>query len=416
MKQFRTLLFILVFAPLTVMAQGDVEINAENFPDANFRNYLLAQRYGEDGVISSYEIESIIMISVDSLNISSLKGIENFVALQNLYCNFNQLTSLDLSQNSALTNLSCVTNQLSELDLSHNASLTGLSCNDNQLKTLNVSNCAALTNISCTGNQLTTLDVSSCAALTALYLGYNQLTTLDISNCTALINLSCGNNQLMTLDVSNCTALTYLECMANQLTTLDVSRNVALTSLYCEDNQLKTLDVSENKELMLLYCGKNQLTSLDVSQNPNLIWMSCYYNQLTSLDVSKSPTLNWLRCSHNMIKGASMDALVESLTTNVTAEEYSLCVYDNTDNDEGNVCTKTQVAVAKSKGWTPKYYTGTEWLAYEGSDEDPSGIVLPNIEANDANTPIYDLSGKRVNNLEGKKGVYIIGGKKVLKK
>ena len=41
MKQLKSLLFaVLLFAPLTAAAQ-DIEINAENFPDENFRNYLL---------------------------------------------------------------------------------------------------------------------------------------------------------------------------------------------------------------------------------------------------------------------------------------------------------------------------------------------------------------------------------------
>lgn len=37
-------------------------------------------------------------------------------------------------------------------------------------------------------------------------------------------------------------------------------------------------------------------------------------------------------------------------------------------DDEGNVCTKSQVAAAKAKRWTPYYYDNG-YKEYEGSDE-----------------------------------------------
>ena len=53
-----------------------------------------------------------------------------------------------------------------------------------------------ITGLDCGHNQLTTLDVSKNTALTELYCWYNQLTALDVSKNTALANLSCFNNQL----------------------------------------------------------------------------------------------------------------------------------------------------------------------------------------------------------------------------
>ena len=52
-------------------------------------------------------------------------------------------------------------------------------------------------------NQLTTLDVSQNTALTVLYCGFNQLTTLDVSQNTALTILNCSSNQLTSLDFRN---------------------------------------------------------------------------------------------------------------------------------------------------------------------------------------------------------------------
>jgi hypothetical protein len=57
----------------------------------------------------------------------------------------NQLTSLDVSQNTALIDLGCYNNQLTSLDVSQNTALTFLNCAwlmcySNQLTNLNIQN------------------------------------------------------------------------------------------------------------------------------------------------------------------------------------------------------------------------------------------------------------------------------------
>ena len=136
----------------------------------------------------------------------------------------------------------------------------------------------SLTFLKCDSNQLTTLDVSANTALTYLYCHSNQLTKLDVSANTALTYLSCSSNSLTSLDVSRNTALTDLWCESNQLTELNVSANTALTQLVCNANQLTELDVRQNTALTGLWCYDNQLTKLDVSANTALTWLSCENN------------------------------------------------------------------------------------------------------------------------------------------
>lgn len=125
---------IALCASLTAAAQ-DIEINAGNFPDENFRNYLLAQDYGKDGVLTETEIEQITEISVFSKRISSLQGIEHFTALEDLDCTNNQLTALDVSKNTALKSMSCAHNQLTTLNVSGCTALSGkLRFYGNQIK------------------------------------------------------------------------------------------------------------------------------------------------------------------------------------------------------------------------------------------------------------------------------------------
>ena len=373
---------------MTLLGGAIIAINSINFPDVNFRSYLLSQSYGSDGVLTQDEINGVTSLKVGSKKISSLKGIEHFTALTYLSCYSNRLTTLDVSKNTALKELSCYSNQLTTLDVSKNTALTSLSCESNQLTTLDVSKNTALTSLSCGSNQLTTLDVSKNTALTSLSCGSNQLTTLDVSKNTALTSLSCGSNQLTTLDVSKNTALTSLSCGSNQLTTLDVSKNTALTSLSCGSNQLTTLDVSKNTALTSLYCESSQLTTLDVTKNTALKRIDCSYNQLATLDVSKNTALIDLTCCVNNINGLNMDNLIAGLRQNNTNSTYEFNVistYIFGNNNEGNVCTKKQVAAVKAKGWIPNYFNYNEglfqlmWDEYEGSEDIESleSISLP---------------------------------------
>ncbi len=85
-------------------------------------------------------------------------------------------------------------------------------------------------------NNLTSLDVSKNTALTELNCSINNLTSLDVSKNTKLTLLSCYDNNLTSLDVSKNTALKFLCCDDNNLTSLDVSKNTKLTLLYCNSN------------------------------------------------------------------------------------------------------------------------------------------------------------------------------------
>ena len=120
-RQFLQMMTILVFGLMGIMftscggdddassgdngtgVLADVEINEKNFPDGIFRNWLLSQDYGSDGVLTKSEIARVTLInaqrvgSIDSDHngkIQSLRGIEYFTALETLACCLNELTEL----------------------------------------------------------------------------------------------------------------------------------------------------------------------------------------------------------------------------------------------------------------------------------------------------------------------------------
>ena len=260
-----------------------------------------------------------------------------------------------------------VTYTLTSQTVTITGDVTDFDCSENQLTTLDVSKNTALTRLICSNNQLKALDVPQNTALKTLFCKKNQLTALDVSQSTALKILSCEKNQLTTLDVSNNTALTGLWCFGNQLKALNLSQT-ALTELNCSYNQLKALDVSQNTALTRLICSNNQLTALDVSQNTALTKLDCDNNQLTALDVSKNTALTMLLCNGNQIKGEEMTRLVNSLPdrTGKTAGEFTVVQEPDL---EGNICLKSDVAIAKGKNWnTLKYKSDAKYLdLYEGS-------------------------------------------------
>ena len=217
--------------------------------------------------------------------IETLKGIEDFAALEYLRFDNNLVTSFDVSQNTALTFLHCGDNPVTSLDVSNNTALTDLICNDNQLTSLDVSMLPALTSLNCATNQLTNLDVTQNTALNYLFLGSNQLTSIDVTQNTALLTLSLPSNSITTIDLTNNINLASLSVAVNQLTSLDVSDNTALTNVSANDNLLTSLDLSSNPALDKVIVARNQLTSLDLRNghdiqslrtdgNPNLTCIS----------------------------------------------------------------------------------------------------------------------------------------------
>lgn len=110
-----------------------IEINKENFPDTNFRNYLLSQTYGADGWLYKSEINGIKSMDISNQQIANLMGIQHFSAMHKLNVSGNQLVTLDLSANVMIDTLNCDNNQLAKLDLSTLSALMALRCAGNQL-------------------------------------------------------------------------------------------------------------------------------------------------------------------------------------------------------------------------------------------------------------------------------------------
>ena len=218
--------------PTWSSGQHNAPTNISSLFDPMFASELERRGYVESAdSISPEEVACISRLDVsgryDSIGkLSSLRGIEYFFNLDTLNCSYNQLDTLDLSDNSGLISLVCY------------------------------------------NNRLTVLNVTSCTALTRLYCDDNQLTELNLTNNAALTELYCGSNRLTELDVTSNTALTHFSCSYNQLTGLDVTKNANLVELYCNNNQLTELDVNGNKALLTLYSPQKCAFTSHINSSP----------------------------------------------------------------------------------------------------------------------------------------------------
>lgn len=251
--------------------------------------------------IYSDDLKKITNLTVAGKGISDLAGINFFSELIYLRCDNNLLTTLDVHQCSKLKVLHCWANNLTSLNISKNTALMELYCDKNKLTTLDVSNSPNLEFLNCFTNELTKLKLGNTSKLTILFCYDNKLTELDVSKNKGLKELYCYKNKIKTLDVSKNTGLEVFNCSDNKLTKLDVSKNTKLHTLNCYNNEFTKLDVTKNKSLSVLRFQGNNLSTIDVSKNPELTRLNCGGNKFAKLSVNKNLKLVALNCMNNQL-------------------------------------------------------------------------------------------------------------------
>ena len=338
-------------------------INSTNFPDANFRNYMLSLY--PKGYLTTYELNNLTSLNVAGKSISNMTGIEKLTALKTLNCYNNSFSTLNLNSNTALTYLDCAPNtSLTSLYIGSCTNLETLICYSTGITSLALDNLSKLKSLSCYGtkltsltvtnkSQLTTVDCHNCTALTTASIYSNSaLTTLNVSGCTSLNNFSFNyNHALKTLNCSSLTSLEKLYCYNNNaLTSLNVSGNTSLTVLNCYNNlDLTTITgLADCGSITVMDCHSCALTDLSACNSlPYLLKLYCYSNKLTSLTMTNKTRLREVYAEDNTslttanINGNS--ALVTLDISGCTALSSLNCYNNNltTLDVSGNTALKT---------------------------------------------------------------------------
>ncbi|MEZ4979242.1 MAG: T9SS type A sorting domain-containing protein [Chitinophagales bacterium] len=274
-----------------------------NIPDANFKAYLVgnsAINTNNDSEIQVSEANNFnAFIACASLNISDLTGIEEFINLKGLVCSYNNISSVDLSANTALQTFEAINNQLSSLDISNNTALINLIIVGNQISSLDLSQNVNLQSLVCYNNNLSSLDISNNPNIGQFNCNNNQISSLNLGSSTSLFNLYFAQNPISSIDLSTVPNLVNIAFNETNITSIDLSMLSNLSSVFCHDLQMPSLDLSQNSNLTSLYAHNGILSSLNLANgnNENLDYLWIHNNpnlDCILVDSTEYSTNNWI--------------------------------------------------------------------------------------------------------------------------
>lgn len=338
-KNKKRITFMSIFVSLTIVLTLNFTTtafasNIDKFTDNNFRNYVL-NNFDLDGdnEISTEEAEQVKKIDIHGMSIENVDGIEIFTNLEVLSCRDNNITSLDLSQNTKLKTLLCLHNKIENLNIANNKELTRLDCFDNKLNSLNLENNVKLEDLTCGANNFTTLDLSKNINLKNFTYLIGEITEIDFSNNEQLEYVWISTTPIQKLDLSNNPNLRQLLCYGTDIITIDLSNKPYLTG----DN----VNITSNKMISL----HGNLTNNQKIHTQN--------QRAVTVDVDTSDTYDLRNLDKNInpenitnIKGGTINnGIVQNITDGMTitytykengAELNATIIFKKKDIDDNN--------------------------------------------------------------------------------
>lgn len=200
-----------------------------DIPDDSFKSYLIDSGFdsNNDGEIQISEAEVVTFISIPTLPIRSLEGIQSFTSLEHL----------SYSANCGATDI------LTEINLSNNINLKWLDLN---------------------GHDIETIDLANNINLEHLDLSFTSLSSIDLANNINLL-------RLYLVDMTR--------CGGPGISTLDLSANINLREINVAGRNLSFLNIQNgnNQSLEDLNTnGNSQLTCIQVD-NENYVYPDCVF-------------------------------------------------------------------------------------------------------------------------------------------
>lgn len=260
-------------------------------------------------------------------------------------------------------------------------------------------------------NNLTEFDASKLQSLSGLYLAHNALTSVKFNNPN-LWELALDFNELENVDLTGLPALEQASIQSNQLSSIDltpVARSIRTLSISTNKFTFATLPVQSKYPNLSVYFYGNQAPVEPVISNNNMT-----FDLSSQADVNGTPTTYTWYLGEIEYDSASGEISGEALYVD---EEYTL---ENgvttflTDFTDKVMCVMTNPLFPATFMYTPLYKVGNS-----------SGIenVLAGTDSN-APVDVYNIQGmlvrKQVNPAEAlqnlPRGIYIVGGRKVLVK
>lgn len=213
-----------VMVPKFLSANKNIN-TAGRIPDDNFRRIMAEYMPVEpDGFYTAEQAKEKSLaygtFYLDGKEIHSLKGIEYFVGVTELYCS---------------------NNEIEEMDLSLNTNLNIINISGNTIKNLILPQSKFVTKLTAPNNQLSTLDLSSVPNIVQCRIAYNEIKDTDFTQNKDLLSIIAYNNKIEKL---------YL------------SHNAKLGMLYLQNNPLNELILPDHAELIHVHLTNTQLEQI----------------------------------------------------------------------------------------------------------------------------------------------------------
>ena len=377
-------------------AQTDVKIDAQNFPDETFRNYVTQEfDSNKDDALSPAEIAAAKIVDLaDNNSVESVRGIELLPALTEInvsgtaisgidvtknpelkklnasMCyvfdddyNMNYLlTSIDVTQNPKLEYLDITFSKIDKLDVSRNPNLEELHAFVTNLSEVNVTQNPKLRRLDLNTTDIREIDVTKNPELFALNLEYTQVSSLDVTRNPKLYEVYLtGDKGIKELNTTKNPDLTHLRVSGTGIHSLDLSKNHSLAAFYnCrqeyenpitldtvvyEAAPIEELDFSHTTNMFEIFLEGSPIKSIDVSNQPNLRHLQIQSTPITKVDVSKNPKLGSLCVSNTKIKHLDISKNKKLSTLDISNTDI-----DNMKNIDLSGYTEIYAVRAKNAG------------------------------------------------------------------
>ncbi len=267
------------------------------------------------------------------LNALTSLDVSNNTALVELRFERNPIMNIDISNLTNLELLTCGNSGLTSLDVTNNPNLGVLdiggnpaSGNVNQITSLNLANNTQLYYLGTWATPIASLDLTNNVGLEILQCSSNNLTVLDVSMLPSLENLSCSSNSITSLDVSNNLALTTLSFGMNPIVgSFDLSNHASLTSFSCFDTQISGLNIANG--------NNSNFTAMQAYENPNLtcvqvddaVWSTANWNAWDNIDATTTYSLDCNSCIVNIPDANFKAYLVGNAAINTNGDTEIQC-------------------------------------------------------------------------------------------
>ena len=307
----------------------------------------------------------VLNIRNNNLQQEALTNLNQCPSLRLMKCQYNHLTALDFHDDAALEGVWCNNNQITSLEFDANdVNLHTLECQNNQLTSLDLSG-GKLPNIrflDCSGNpnlislkfdtgidehpylhtvyayncgltDESNLNFSALSGLKKLRLSDNTLSTIDLSNNPLVEDIyvnRCGMSSIT--GFSSLNSLHTFMANENNFSeaTMSFAGKSALVTCELEGNKFRTLDFTGCNALVTLKCNRQ---GLYYPGGVETVKDGCGNGRILSILKVTSPVLTTLACQNNALLTLDLSACtsldVSGFSSWAQRAEQDLIVVDN---------------------------------------------------------------------------------------